>query len=154
MRHRIIHRVLTLLVAGAASCASTASDHDGKAMVVVPVEEARLVPVVARLPDGPRMAVLWGNPDTGPSAILLEMKRGSVPMHVHTADYHLVIIEGSMKHWGAGEKESDAKPLAPGSYWFQPGGLAHGDACLSDRCLMQVVWSARRDGRLAEASKP
>lgn len=123
-------------------------------MVVVPIEDARLVPVVARLPDGPRMAVLWGDPDTGPSAMLLEMKKGAGPMHTHTADYHLVVIEGTMKHWSAGEKESDVKPLGPGSYWFQPGGLAHADACLADRCVMQVVWSGRRDGKLAESPGP
>jgi hypothetical protein len=100
------------------------------------------------------MAVLWGNPNTGPSAILLEMKRGAGPMHTHTADYHLVVIEGVMKHWGPGENESNARPLGPGSYWFQPGGMEHADACLSDRCVMQVVWSGRRDGKLAEYPKP
>ena len=120
-------------------------------MVVVPLESATFVPVVAHLPDGPRMAVLWGDPNTGPSAVLLEMKKGAVPLHVHTADYHLVVIEGTMNHWGAGQTEADAKPLQPGSYWFQPGNLPHADSCLSDRCVMQVVWSARRDGKLAES---
>ena len=76
------------------------------------------------------------------------------PMHTHTADYHLVVIEGTMKHWAAGETEATAKPLGPGSYWFQPGGQPHADACISDKCVMHVVWSGRRDGKLAESPKP
>jgi hypothetical protein len=42
--------------------------------------------------------------------------------------------------------------LGPGSYWFQPGGVAHGDECVADSCLMQIVWSGPRDGRLADSA--
>ena len=118
-------------------------------MVVVPIEDAVFVPVSPRLPDGPRIAILWGDPRTGPSAVLLEMKSGSVPLHVHTADYHLVVIEGLMKHWREDQSEATAGPLGPGSYWFQPGGQVHGDACLSEKCVMQIVWSGPRDAHLA-----
>ena len=142
--------VLPLIAAVCTSCATTPRADERKAMTVVPIEEARFVPVNRNLPDGPRMAVLWGDPDTGPSAVLLEMKAGAVPMHIHSSDYHLVVIEGTMKHWGADGTESQAKPLGPGSYWFQPGGMPHADACLTEKCVMQVVWSHRRDGRLAE----
>jgi quercetin dioxygenase-like cupin family protein len=150
---RTLRIALPFAVSAVAACATPAT-HDTKRMVVVPIESAAFAPVLARLPNGPRMAVLWGDPNTGPSAMLLEMKRGSGPMHTHTADYHLVVIEGTMKHWGAGEQESNAQPLSPGSYWFQPGGVPHADACLSDKCVMHVVWSARRDGKLAESTKP
>jgi quercetin dioxygenase-like cupin family protein len=153
--HTRTHRIaLAVIATTAASCTTFGEAQGRKAIVVVPVESAMFVPVVERLPDGPRMAVLWGDPNTGPSAMLLEMKKGAGPLHVHTADYHLVVIEGTMKHWGAGQNEADAKPLQPGSYWFQPGNVAHADSCLSDRCVMQVVWSDRRDGKLAESSSP
>lgn len=148
--------VSVAITAGAAGAAGP-SISDGaaeKKMVVVPFEEARFAPVSPRLPDGPRMAVLWGDPNTGPSAVLLEMKKGSVPLHIHTADYHLVIIEGKMKHWAQGQTESAAPSLGPGSYWFQPGGQPHGDACLTDKCVMQVVWSGARDAKLAGSTKP
>lgn len=36
-------------------------------------------------------------------------------MHMHTADYHLVVSEGRMKHWQAGEDENAAPELGPGS---------------------------------------
>jgi quercetin dioxygenase-like cupin family protein len=154
MTPQALRIALPFIMAAVSACATTADEPSKKAMVIVPLESAKFAPVIARLPDGPQMAVLWGDPNTGPSAILLEMKRGAGPMHTHTADYHLVVIEGTMKHWGSGENESDAKPLRPGSYWFQPGGLPHADACLSDKCVMQVVWSGRRDGKLAEGPKP
>jgi quercetin dioxygenase-like cupin family protein len=150
MHTRALRISLAVISTAVASCTTMGEGHKSKAMVVVPVESAKFVPVIARLPDGPQMAVLWGDPNTGPSAILLEMKRGAGPMHVHTADYHLVVIEGTMKHWGAGQSEADASPLQPGSYWFQPGNVAHADSCLSEKCVMQVVWSGRRDGKLAE----
>jgi hypothetical protein len=99
------------------------------------------------------MAVLWGDPHTGPSAMLLTMQEGAVPLHVHSADYHLAVIEGQMKHWGPGEDASHAPALGPGSYWFQPGGQAHADACLSPTCVMQIVWSGPRDARLASSEE-
>jgi quercetin dioxygenase-like cupin family protein len=153
-----------LLLAFAAACgaapppsplssSSPSASSSPRAMVVVPIEDATFLPVSARLPDGPRMAVLWGDPSAGPSAVLLEMKRGAGPLHVHTADYHLVVLEGTMKHWSADQSEQGVKPLGPGSYWFQSGGHAHGDSCLSDRCVMQIVWSGPRDGKLADAPR-
>jgi quercetin dioxygenase-like cupin family protein len=146
-----MHRLFALLLSFAlASCASISPTPAHKNMVAVAFSDAKFVPVVARLPDGPRMAVLWGDPTTGPSAVLLEMKRGSVPLHVHSADYHLVVLEGTMKHWIEGDTEETARPLGPGSYWFQPGGQPHADACLTEKCVMQIVWSGKRDAQLAK----
>jgi quercetin dioxygenase-like cupin family protein len=120
-------------------------------MVVVPAGSATFRPVIPDRPDGPQMAVLWGDPATGPSAMLLRFARGPGSLHIHTADYHLIVLEGSMKHWAAGESEATVPVLGPGSYWFQPGGVAHGDECVADSCLMQIVWSGPRDGRLADS---
>ncbi|MBB6096195.1 hypothetical protein HNQ60_005117 [Povalibacter uvarum] len=142
--------IVILVAAFTVACAAVPDRTSSQRMVVVPLSEAKFVPVVARLPDGPQMAVLWGDPSSGPSAMLLEMKQGPTPLHVHTADYHLVVIEGQLKHWGEAETGASAKTLGPGSYWFQPGNEIHGDACLTSKCLVQVVWSGPRDGRLAE----
>lgn len=149
----VLALVFAIFAAGAASSAVPAGAA-GKTMVVVPFEGAPFAPVSPRQPDGPRMAVLWGDPATGPSAVLLEMKKGPVPLHIHTADYHLVVIEGVMKHWAEGQSESAAPSLGPGSYWFQPGGQPHGDACLTDKCVMHIVWSGARDGKLAGGAQP
>jgi hypothetical protein len=125
----------------------------GKQMVVVPFQDAKFVPVDPARPDGPQLAVLWGDPATGPSAMLLKLHKSSGRLHLHTSNYHLVMLEGTAKHWTEGEPEAVAKPLGPGSYWFQPGNQAHGDSCLTDECLMFVSWAGKRDARLAEAPR-
>jgi quercetin dioxygenase-like cupin family protein len=130
-------------------CVISLSAADDKALVVVPIQDAAFVPVMASLPDGPQMAVLWGDPAAGPSAMLMKLKKGSNPLHTHTADYHMVVLSGIMKHWGRGQSEADAETLKPGSYCFQPGGQAHAGACLTDECLIHIVWSGPRDGALA-----
>lgn len=103
------------------------------------------------------MAVLHGDPASGPSSILLKMKKGPGVLHYHTADYDLVLVQGRMRHWAQGEAEADAMELGPGSYWHQPGGKVHGDSCLTDECVMYVKWAGRRDGHLpkdAQSSSP
>jgi quercetin dioxygenase-like cupin family protein len=119
-------------------------------MVVTPLQGARFVPTDPRRPDGTRLAVLWGDPAKGPSAILLELKKGGGRLHVHSSDYHLVLLEGAMKHLGEGERESEVKPLDLGSYWFQPGNQPHSDICLTDKCLMFIKWEGKRDSKPVE----
>jgi quercetin dioxygenase-like cupin family protein len=118
-------------------------------MIVTPREEARFVPMDPKRPDVGQQAVLWGDPATGPSTMLMRFGRSSGKFHLHSSDYHLIVLEGTMKHWGAGESEATAKELRPGSYWYQPGNIAHADSCLSESCLMYVQWSGRSDSRPA-----
>ncbi|MGH9753150.1 MAG: cupin domain-containing protein [Blastocatellia bacterium] len=126
---------------------------DKKKMVVTPFQDAKFAPLDPARPDGHQLAVLWGDPTKGPSAMLLKLKKLEGRLHLHSSDYHLVLLEGTMKHWAEGEQEADAKPLGPGSYWFQPGNQAHADSCLTDECLMFIKWEGKRDARLAEAPK-
>jgi quercetin dioxygenase-like cupin family protein len=85
--------------------------------------------------------------------MLLKFKKGEGRLHYHSSDYHLVLLQGTMKHWAEGEKVGGVKTLGPGSYWFQPGDQAHGDNCLTEDCLMFVKWEGKRDARLAETPK-
>ena len=118
--------------------------------MVTPLEQAKFVPVDSKRPELAAIAVLSGDPATGPSTMLLRMGRGPGRLHVHTADYRLVIVRGTMKHWSIELPETSAPELGPGSSWFQPGAEAHADSCLTDECLMYIVWSGARDARLAE----
>ena len=138
-------------VFAAALSATNGRAQNAKPMVVVPREQARWVPIDSTRPNGAAMAVLWGEPTTGPSAFLLRLVKGAGRLHVHTSDYHLVVLEGTMTHWGMGVRQTDAPRLAPGSFWFQPGNEPHGDACLSEVCVMYVQFAGKRDGRLADA---
>jgi hypothetical protein len=141
---------LTALAPGASSSAG----DDAKRMIVVPHDGAKWVPSDPARPEGTQVAVLRGDPATGPSAMLMKMKKTDGALHVHTSDYDLVLLEGSMKHWATDAERTSGPVLGPGSYWFQPGGEAHGDSCLSDSCTMFITWSGRRDGRLATTSSP
>jgi hypothetical protein len=121
-----------------------------RSMIVTPFAQVEFKAVDPKRANGPQLAVLRGNPDTGPSSMLMRLFRGTGPMHVHSSDYDLVLIEGRMKQWAQGETEQQAQLLEPGSYLFQPGNEPHVGSCLSDECLMYVQWSGKRDGRLVE----
>lgn len=145
-RFQIVGVAATCLLAGFALGAAT-----GSTLVVTPFEKAKFVPMNPKRPDGAQIAVLWGDPTTGPSAALLKYpKSDSGSMHSHTSDYHLVVLEGKAKHWAKGEPEASAPLLGPGSYWFQPGKQPHADTCLSDHCLMFIKWSGKEDAMAAE----
>jgi hypothetical protein len=148
-----LFRAALAVVAMCGLAAPVIADTASKQMVVVPADGAKFVPLDPKQPDGAQMAVLWGDPTRGPSTTLLKFKRATGVPHVHTSDYHLVVLQGTMKHWGERETEAAAKPLGPGSYWFQPGGQIHADSCLSDECVMYVSWAGKRDARLPDPPK-
>jgi quercetin dioxygenase-like cupin family protein len=138
------------MVCGLAIFAAGVHADDKKQVAKTSFQDAKFVPIDPANPDAAQIAVLWGDPATGPSAMLLKMKKGGGALHTHTSDYHLTLIQGTMKHWLKGEQEADAKPLGPGSYWFQPGNQAHGNSCLADECVMFIKWEGKRDAKLAE----
>ena len=144
------YRAAILAIAGVAGgFAGGRLTAAGDPMVTVRREDARFVPVDPSRPTLAEMAVLWGDPATGPSAMLMKMKKAAGVLHLHTSTYDLVLLEGRMKHWGEREREADAPPLGPGSYWHQPGLQAHGDSCLTEECVMFIKWEGKRDGMLA-----
>jgi quercetin dioxygenase-like cupin family protein len=153
MKQKSLCYIAFIAVLGFNVYANAQQRNTKKQMVVTPFQDAKFVPVDPAQPDGAQQAVLWGDPTKGPSAMLLKFKKGSNPFHIHTSDYHLVVVQGTMKHWDEGEQEATAKPLGPGSYWLQPGNQAHAGSCLTDECIMFVKWEGKRDGRLAEPAK-
>jgi hypothetical protein len=124
-----------------------------KPSTIVSAQDAKWVPMDPNMPAGPQIAVLSGDPKKGKSEILLKLKKGSAPLHVHSADYRAVLVQGSTKHWDEGQTEAEAKALNPGSYWAQPGKAVHGDACLTDECIIYVTWAGKLDFKLAEEPK-
>jgi hypothetical protein len=85
--------------------------------------------------------------------MFLKIPRGVGVQHVHTSDYHLLVVEGVMQPWDPGQAEVDAPPLSVGSYWHQRGNEVHTDACLTDQCVMFVKWSGPHDARIAAPTK-
>src|SRR5262245_48425688 len=94
MRHEHFHKLLVVgILCVVAFPGANAHEQDTKKMIVTPFQNARFAPVDPAKPDGAKMAVLWGDPAKGPSAILLKFKKGSHPFHIHTSDYHLVVVQ-------------------------------------------------------------
>lgn len=101
---------------------------------------AKFVPLDPGVPKGPALAVISGDPKAGPVAFLLRVPRGAGPVHWHRSDYYAVLLEGTAKHWLAGQpRPTRANPA--GTSWAQPGGsaaTAHGDECTSASCTIFV----------------
>ena len=103
--------------------------------------------------EGPvEIAVLWGDPSSGPSGFILKIPAGfEAPVHSHTASYRAVVIEGAALHWLGTEDKDSAAPLSAGGYWLQPGGQLHGDANASDgTSLALVIFDGTLDFMLPE----
>jgi quercetin dioxygenase-like cupin family protein len=88
----------------------------------------------APLLDTPiEIAVLWGNPQEGESAVMLKFPPNFPGgMHSHANAYHAVVVSGASKHWVEGETEADALLQRPGDYWYQAGGQVHQDSFPTD----------------------
>lgn len=75
------------------------------------------------------MAVLWGNPQDGESAILLKFPpHFPGGMHKHSHSYHGVVVSGASRHWSNGQTEAEARLQEPGDYWYQEAGQVHQDS--------------------------
>jgi quercetin dioxygenase-like cupin family protein len=135
---------------------AAAAQTDPKQTAVAPsyvrrFEDADFRDLNPAMSPGAQAAALWGDSKTGHSAVLFKMGRGATPLHFHTSTYHLVVVQGTMKHWVQGENEKDAAPLGPGSYWYIEGGKPHADSCLSEECIAFIRWDGRRDGHLLKS---
>lgn len=110
-------------------------------------------PLIPNTP-GPELAVVTGDPQKG-GGFFLKLPPGTKPgLHTHTSDYHAIVISGAPRHWLPGE-EKKAKPLGPGSYWFQPGGQPHGDECTgTEPCVLYLVLAGAFDFTPTPNAKP
>lgn len=95
-------------------------------------KDAKWAPMDPTKPDGMKMALVHGDPKTGPVAFLIDIPPGgNSGLHSHTSDYHAVVLDGTPGHWLPHEK-ADGPTVGAGTYWFQPGGYDHGDRCDGD----------------------
>ena len=144
---------LSASMEGAAPAQARPAQPDAAPSYVRRFEDVEFRPLNPPMSPGAAAARLYGDPTAGPHAVLFKMGRGATPLHYHSSTYELVVIQGIMKHWGRGEREQDAQPLGPGSYWHIDGGKAHADSCLSDECIAFIHWDGKRDGHLLEPQK-
>lgn len=123
-----------------------ASGSSEQPMTIMPVDNAlgrSFRPLYEKSPDGPQIAILQGDPDTGPSLTLFRYGRdyvGSGNLHFHTHDYRLWLIEGELKHWGEQGNEKTAPVLLSGSFVHQPSQQLHAANCVSQQCTAYVIF--------------
>lgn len=127
IRLKTLGLTAALLAVLAFSTAHADSNRGNKAYAVSGLKFAP----IAGLPI--KIAVLWGNPQEGESAVMLKFP-ANFPggMHSHTHAYHAVVISGASKHWVNGEIEADARLQLPGDYWYQKSGQVHQDSFPTD----------------------
>ncbi len=88
-------------------------------------------------------AVETGNPDTGPSTIILKAPAGCVvPWHFHTAQEQAVVIKGTVKMEMTG---SPAMSLGPGGFAVMAGKVPHQFSCGHSECLIMVWFDGKYD---------
>ncbi|MBQ0934515.1 DUF4437 domain-containing protein [Ideonella paludis] len=142
--------VATLAVAAWFNPTGASAAPSASPMIVTPYESLSFS---AKQPGNPQIAPVKGQPEREASSIVMKMGRGAFPMHTHTANYQLVVIKGVMKHWDAKGSQKAAPKMGPGSFWYQPAGLAHGDACESDECVWFITFDGPRDFEAAASAQ-
>ena len=86
------------------------------------------------------VSLLWGNPETGPAAVLIRFPEGyEEPWHSHSSTYHSVLIKGEFQSRGNAESDS-TRVFGPGSYAIQPGGEAHREVNAGQGELVAFVY--------------
>lgn len=128
--------------------------------IIIPAEDVVYeTPVTLEVKDPPGVeattisfASFWRDTESGASAFLAKLTKGSDGNHTHPDDYEAVVLKGVMAHWTAGLERSETKRLGAGSYWYQPANILHREDCLSEECILFVSHKGRV--MAAAAQKP
>ncbi len=119
--------ILTVLVSvlplGQAAAPAAAA---GNPSVVQP--DALAWAPAAGLPPGAEVAVLSGDPSKpGPFALRFKFPAGyQIPVHAHPTDEFVTVISGKARMaFGKGAAETNAEPLAAGTFTILPGVAWH-----------------------------
>jgi hypothetical protein len=89
------------------------------------------------------IAVLWGDPETGPAAVLVRFPEGyAEPWHSHSSTYRAVLIKGEFKTRckDTNNDITSTDVYGPGSYIVQPGGDIHSEVNAGQGNLVALVY--------------
>lgn len=139
---KFVKHALLALVAVTALHTAAAASKAADPMLVKPFSTLAFS---EKVPGNPQISPVKGVPEKEASSIVMKMGRGAFPLHAHTANYQLVVIKGVMKHWDTSSSQQAAPEMGPGSFWYQPAGQVHGDACESDECVWFISLDGARD---------
>ena len=99
----------------------------------IPYEGLVWHPVDPHSPEGPQIAVLWGDPSHGAFGALMRVPAGfESPTHTHSRDERVIQLRGRSIHWTEDETKETASVMEPGDYMMMPAGVAHVSAATGD----------------------
>jgi quercetin dioxygenase-like cupin family protein len=102
-------------------------------------EDLQFVPLAEGSPV--EVAVLWGNPETGPAAVVVRLPEGyREPWHSHTTTYHSVLIKGEFQTQSKDEGVTVSEVYGAGTYVVQPGGAVHSEINAGSGELVAFVY--------------
>ena len=122
------HLVLVVLAMGLAQTQLGAQEAATHSAAVVPAGTAKFGPAPDILPPGAKLAVLEGDPTkAGTYTMRLWMPNGyTIPPHVHPADEHVTVVEGTfLVGMGGTIDASKLTSLPVGSFGMLPPGMQH-----------------------------
>lgn len=106
-------------------------------------------------PKGCEVAVLRGDPTSGPSDVFLRVTPNyTLPLHWHTSPEHMILISGKLEVTYEGQKTS---VLRAGTYAYGPAKAKHDARCgNTGPCVLFIAFESPIDATLAEdaASPP
>jgi beta-alanine degradation protein BauB len=99
--------------------------------------------------DGPKRAVVFGNPDQGAHGFYLRLPpRWESPNHYHSANYNAVLIDGEVVNNYEGQTEEVR--ISKGGYFATVNNVNHITKCLSTtECIIYVQMDAAFDAPTA-----
>ncbi|NOT86309.1 MAG: cupin domain-containing protein [Methylococcaceae bacterium] len=110
----------------------TFADNEDNSLVNLPVTKLKYF----ESGFGPLQAApAYGNLANGAHGTFIKLPAGFIsPAHIHSEDYHAVVISGVVANGVPGSKMEE---LPVGSYYFQKGGEGHISKCLSaNECVL------------------
>jgi anti-sigma factor ChrR (cupin superfamily) len=128
--------ILVSLIASAAVSAAALADNAAPALHVT---QAQMKWVSPYGPKGPQFSFVEGQfGDKHPASMLIKFAAGGDSgWHLHDEDYRAVVIKGTFTEQQLGETAETKLPV--GSFFTQPGKVAHRNGCLKGAdCLLYV----------------
>ena len=114
--------------------------------------DLKWVPCGRGMPEGCEVAVLHGNPKTGPSEVVVRMPQSyRFPAHWHTANERITVVKRNPSFTVKG---GEAITTRPSTYLFLPGKTAHAGQCGdTEACVLSIALDKPLDLHAAGAKR-
>jgi quercetin dioxygenase-like cupin family protein len=144
-RRRFMRGKNALALMASFALVAAVSAQTARAPVFVPAADLKWVALDPAGAPGVMTADVTGNHATGAFSGFTKFPAGfKTPLHTHTSDFKIVVVEGTFVQTPEGKPEVR---LGPGSYLLQPGGTyKHITACdQASECVAFIVSEGKFD---------